>query len=147
MSEEQLGQIIEATHEAIMFADRQGRIRLWNAGCQRLFGFSKAQANGESLDIIIPEHLRKAHWKGFFEAVERGDTLPNRKPATTKALHASGQVVYVVMSFSMVHNRAGEVTGSVAIGRLDEERARRKAEDQKTEKLDATQCPFGGSAA
>jgi PAS domain S-box-containing protein len=46
--------------DALIFIDTQGVIRVWNARCEALFGFSAAEALGQSVDLIIPEHLRGA---------------------------------------------------------------------------------------
>ncbi len=37
-----LGRIVEEAPDALIFADREGAIRLWNAAAERLFGFSAA---------------------------------------------------------------------------------------------------------
>jgi PAS domain S-box-containing protein len=47
--------IVQNAADAIIVADTSGKIRLWNAGAERLFGFSPAEALAQSLDIIIPE--------------------------------------------------------------------------------------------
>jgi PAS domain S-box-containing protein len=47
--------------DAIVYADAEGVIRLWNRGAVRIFGFEEAEAVGSSLDIIIPESLRARH--------------------------------------------------------------------------------------
>jgi len=44
----------------------------WNGACTALFGFSAEEALGQSLDLIIPEHLRAPHWRGFDEAMTNG---------------------------------------------------------------------------
>ena len=121
-----------------MFADCSGVIQFWNHGCERIFGFSSDEAIGKSLDIIIPERLRKAHWKGFFEAVERGDTLPGRRPARTKALSRDGGIIYVEMSFAMAHDAEGTVIGSVAVARPDQSRKKSEEAQATTE----NSCPF-----
>ena len=64
----------ESTSDAIIFADRDGLIRLWNRGAERLFGFSAAEAVGQSLDIISPERLRRAHWEAFDRSLATGQT-------------------------------------------------------------------------
>ena len=51
-------QIVEGAGDAIVYADRDGVVRLWNRGAERMFGFSAAEAIGQSMDIIIPERLR-----------------------------------------------------------------------------------------
>ena len=60
--------------DAVIYADREGVIRFWNAGAQRIFGFSEAEAAGKSLDMIIPENLRPRHWGGFDETMRTGKT-------------------------------------------------------------------------
>jgi PAS domain S-box-containing protein len=57
--------IVEQAPAAIILADREGLIRVWNRASEALFGFGAAEVLGRSLDVIIPEHLRKAHWEGY----------------------------------------------------------------------------------
>jgi PAS domain S-box-containing protein len=59
-----LGAIVEQAPDAIIFADREGLIRVWNRGAQHLFGYAAAEVIGRTLDVIIPERLRLAHWMG-----------------------------------------------------------------------------------
>jgi PAS domain S-box-containing protein len=109
--------IANSMPEALIVADLQGIIRIWNHGSENVFGFSAAEAIGQSLDLIIPERMRKAHWDGFNKAIERGDVLPGRTSMITRSAHKSGEQIYVDMSFAMVKNRAGELVGSMAVAR------------------------------
>jgi len=45
--------------EAIIAADRDGIIRFWNPGAERIFGYIRDDAIGRSLDLIIPERLQQ----------------------------------------------------------------------------------------
>lgn len=67
-------QIVDEAQDAIIFADRDGRIRLWNSGAESIFGYSAEEAKGQSLDLIIPEKLRNRHWKGYRKVMETGST-------------------------------------------------------------------------
>jgi len=109
--------IVEQLSEAIVFADREGVIRIWNRGAEALFGFPAAEALGSSLDIIIPERFRQAHWAGFRQAIECGHTRPGEPVRTTRALHQDGRKLYVDMSFGIVTSGDGSVIGSVALAR------------------------------
>jgi PAS domain S-box-containing protein len=51
-------QIVEHAQDAMIFADRDGIIRLWNAGAEAIFGYRAEEAVGHTSDLIIPEHLR-----------------------------------------------------------------------------------------
>ena len=56
----------------MIYADAVGKIRVWNAGAERIFGFTPEEAIGASLDIIIPERLRERHWTGYFQTMRTG---------------------------------------------------------------------------
>jgi PAS domain S-box-containing protein len=60
--------------DAIVAADAQGVIRFWNPGAERVFGFTAADAVGQSLDLIIPERLRDRHWRGYHEVMRTGQS-------------------------------------------------------------------------
>jgi PAS domain S-box-containing protein len=47
--------------DAIISIDENQRITLFNAGAEKIFGYSKAEVTGVSLDILIPERLRAIH--------------------------------------------------------------------------------------
>jgi PAS domain S-box-containing protein len=97
-----------------------------------LFGYGADEAVGRSLDLIIPERLRPAHWEGFDQAIARGSTAHGRASIITRGLHSSGRQLYVDMSFAVVSNEAGEVVGAAAVARdatqrhLEEKEQRRR---------------------
>lgn len=109
--------VVEQMAEALILADSLGMIRGWNAAATALFGFSREEALGASLDLIIPERLRAAHWAGFNQAIARGATQHGHQARLTRALHAGGQRLYVTMSFAVIVGDNGQVMGSVAVAR------------------------------
>lgn len=124
--------IIDHAADALIYADRQGIIVRWNPAASSLFGFSADDALGANLDLIIPEHLRKAHWAGFSAAMESGRTRLDGRPTLTRGVHRDGRRLYVEMTFAVVKNPAGVAVGSVAMARdvterIEKERAARKA--------------------
>ena len=64
--------LLYSASDAIIATDREGKITFWNPGAERIFGFTAADANGQSLDLIIPENLRARHWSGFRHTMETG---------------------------------------------------------------------------
>ena len=121
MSSKQLSElsqaIVEQSADSIIFADPAGIIRIWNVASERLFGFTAADSVGQSLDLIIPERLREPHWRGYHVAMQSGATKHAGRPTLTKALHKSGETIYVQMSFAVVSSPKNAVLGSVAIAR------------------------------
>ncbi len=110
--------IIEQANDAIIYADLNGNIQRWNATASRLFGFTTEEALGQSLDIIIPERARKAHWDGFNLAIKNKILRLSGKHALTKALHKDqDKKIYIEMSFALIQDDEGEIIGSVAIAR------------------------------
>ena len=62
--------LLAAASDAIIATDRQGVIRFWNPGAERIFQYAGHEAVGRSLDIIIPERLRERHWAGCRRVME-----------------------------------------------------------------------------
>jgi PAS domain S-box-containing protein len=110
--------IVEQAAEAVILADPEGTIRLWNRGAENLFGYSAAEALGANLDLIIPERFRAAHWQGFRRAIESGQLRAAGQARRTRSLHKDGRKLYVELSFALARNDAGTVIGSFAIGRV-----------------------------
>ena len=71
----ELGRAILATgSDAIIATDRDGVVNFWNPGAERIFGFTAAEAIGQSVDLIIPENLRARHWSGFKRFMQTGES-------------------------------------------------------------------------
>jgi PAS domain S-box-containing protein len=109
--------IVEQAAEAIVFADREGIIRIWNRGAERLFGYSAAEALGANLELIIPERFRAAHWAGFGQAMDTGETRYAGRVLRTRSVHKDGGKLYVDLSFGVIRGPDGAVAGAFAIGR------------------------------
>ena len=109
--------IVEQSPDAIVFADRDGAILIWNRGAEAVFGYTAAEVLGQSLDLIIPERLRSAHWEGFRRAVDTGQTKYSGRVLTTRSVHKNGSRLYVDLSFGLARDSVGAVSGAFAIGR------------------------------
>ena len=120
------GLILEQTAEAVIFANKEGVIERWNAAAVTMFGFTASEALGQSLDLVIPDRLRKAHWRGFDAAMGNGKTRLRGRPTLTRGVHKTGQKLYVEMSFALVMDTNGSPLGSVAIARDATERVERE---------------------
>ena len=58
-SRQQFAAIVESSDDAIVSKDLNGIILSWNAGAQRIFGYSPAEAIGQPITIIIPAELQQ----------------------------------------------------------------------------------------
>ncbi len=118
--------ILDDVADALIYADRSGTIRRWNRASTTLFGFTAEDALGQSLDLIIPEHLREAHWRGFDAALESGTMKLAGRPTLTRAQHKDGRKLYIEMTFALVKDAGGAVLGSAAMARDVTERVMRE---------------------
>ena len=109
--------LIEHLADAVIFADREGQIQVWNAGAEAVFGYSPDEVLGRRLDILIPERLRPAHWAGFDAAIETGQMKHGRESLTTRSIHKDGSDLYVDLSFALVKDDTGQILGAVAVAR------------------------------
>lgn len=109
--------VVEQLPDAVIVSDRHGVIQAWNRAAEALFGFAAAEAIGQSLDLIIPERFRKAHWDGFHQAVANGRTRLGSQVRTTRSAHKEGYKLYVDLSFGLVTDATGAVVGATAVAR------------------------------
>jgi PAS domain S-box-containing protein len=116
-SEWLIHQIVQHAPDAIIMADREGIIRVWNAGAQAVFGYSAREALGQSLDLIIPERFRARHWDGFRKVMETGETRYGAELLHVPATRKDQARISVEFSVTLLSDLAGEVLGVAAIMR------------------------------
>ncbi len=68
------GAVMATVSDAIIAADKDNIVRFWNPGAERIFGYTRDEAIGQSLDIIIPDRLRKRHWDGYRRVMAGGES-------------------------------------------------------------------------
>jgi PAS domain S-box-containing protein len=123
-----LQQLVAGAGDAIIVADAQGAITLWNAAAERIFGYAEAEALGKSLDLIIPERQRGRHWDGYQKTMDTGITKYGADLLRVPALHKDGHTLSIAFTVSMLFSEDRKVTGIVAIVR---DETARFAEERK----------------
>ena len=124
--------LVAGMSDAIVYADAEGVIRLWNRGATRVFGFTETEALGRSLDIIIPEGLRERHWRGYRATMRTGQSrYGDGEILSVPALRKDGARVSVEFTIVPFTDDAGRMMGIAAIlrdvtARFEELRALRK---------------------
>jgi PAS domain S-box-containing protein len=116
---EQLGNAVLGTvSDAIVYADREGVIRYWNPGAERLFGFTAAEAGGQSVDLIIPEAQRARHWAGFRKVMDTGESRYGQGDIlAVPGLRKDGTRVSLEFTIVPIHAQGGRMEGMIAIMR------------------------------
>lgn len=124
-------ELVHAIGDAVVVSDAAGAITLWNAAAERMFGFSAQEALGQSLDIIIPERLRKRHWDGYHETMRTGVTRYGTELLRVPATHQDGRAMSIAFTVALLKSGGAEPDAVVAVirdetQRWNEERALRK---------------------
>jgi PAS domain S-box-containing protein len=115
-----LAALVESSEDAIVSKTLEGVIRTWNAGAERLFGYTAAEAVGRPITMIIPperqdeEHEILARIRGG-ERVEHFETVRVTK---------QGRRVDVSLRISPVRDRSGRIIGASKVARDITERKR-----------------------
>jgi PAS domain S-box-containing protein len=124
--------VLSTRSDAIVAADKQGIVRFWNPGAERIFGFSQAEAIGQSLDIIIPERLRQRHWDGYDHAMAAGRSRYGESDIlAVPAIRKDGAPISVEFTVMLLRDRDNQVIGIAALlrdvtKRFEEMRALRR---------------------
>ena len=125
--------IVEESQAAIIFADRDGTIRLWNSGAEVMFGYSAKEALGQNLDLIVPERQRPRHWEGYGRVMATGVTKYGREPLAVPAMTKVGRRISIEFSIALLRSASGEILGAAAI--LQDVTARREQQKQLRTRL------------
>ena len=139
MDERLYRQVVEGSPDAIILGDPEGIIRLWNAGATAIFGFTAAEAVGQSMDLIIPERLRGRHWDGYRKVMATGTSRYGAGDLlAVPAIRKDGSSLSVEFTIQMLKDEAGRITGLGAILRDVTKRFQREKElGRKLKELEA----------
>jgi PAS domain S-box-containing protein len=126
-----LKQLVEAVGDAVMVADAGGAITMWNPACERMFGYTEAEALGQSLDVIIPQRQQQRHWDGFNKTMETGVTRYGNDVLRVPAVHKDGHTLSIAFTVALLRSPDGRISGIAAVirdetARFNDERALRK---------------------
>lgn len=109
--------------DALVIADPAGVIVFWNHAAARLFGWSSDEALGQTLDLIIPERLRRRHWDGYRRVMETGYSDYATRLLEVPALQRSGEALSISFTVTLLRQEGrDDVSGIAALIRDDTER-------------------------
>jgi PAS domain S-box-containing protein len=122
-----LAEIVASSDDAIVAKDLNGIITDWNRGAERLFGYTREEAIGRSILMIIPQERREEETLVLStirsgKRVDHFETVRRRK---------DGVLVDISLTVSPIRNRHGEIIGASKIARDITERKRAEAQVQR----------------
>jgi PAS domain S-box-containing protein len=131
-----LAAIVEASDDAIVSKTLEGVIQSWNAAAERLFGYTAAEAVGQSITLIIPPE-RHEEERTILERLRRGERVDHFE---TVRVAKDGRRIDISLTVSPVRDQEGHVIGASKVARDITERkqldaALREADRRKDEFL------------
>jgi len=112
-SEQLLAAIIDSSDDAIISKNLQSIVTSWNAGAQRIFGYTADEMVGQPINRLFPED-RQMEERVIIERLQRGERVEHFQ---TVRVHKDGQLIDVSLTISPVHNGAGKIVGASKIAR------------------------------
>jgi nitric oxide dioxygenase len=110
--------LLASASDAIVASDREGAVVFWNPGAERIFGFTAAEAIGQSLDLIIPEPQRARHWEGYDRVIASGVSRYGAGDLlAAPGLRKDGARISLEFSIVLVKDAAGQVAAMVSVMR------------------------------
>jgi PAS domain S-box-containing protein len=108
---ELLAAIVASSDDAIVSKTAEGVITSWNAGAERLFGYSAAEAVGQHIRLIVPPD-RQAEEEAIRAAILADETIDHLE---TIRVAKDGRRVEISASISPIHDKAGRIVGAAKV--------------------------------
>ncbi len=105
--------VVDGISEAIVGVDACGKIKLWNAGAERLYGYAAGEILGQDAELLVPLNLRTEAGRLAMRAL-RGERID---PFETTRLRRDGGRVSVELSMAPVRASGGEITAMAIVAR------------------------------
>jgi len=109
--------IVESAPDAVIWADREGIIRVWTQAAENYLGYSKKDAIGQSLGMLIPEVCRDRHWAAYHRWMTTGEDRIAKPFGVIPLIHRDGTTVPMESTFVRVKDADGNTVGAGAIVR------------------------------
>jgi PAS domain S-box-containing protein len=136
--------IVEESQIGILYADREGLIRLWNAGAEAMFGYRADEVLGKSMDLIIPERQRQRHWEGWARVMETGVTRYGREVLAVPAMRKDGSRISIEFNILLLRASTGEILGAAAT--IQDVTERWQQQKELKSRLAALEAQAGGKS-
>ncbi len=127
------GAVVESSNDAIITKSLDGIITGWNKAAEHLFGYSAAEAVGQSIDLIVPED-RKAEARGILNRISSNESIAQHE---TVRIRKDGRQIDVVLNVSPLRSDNGQIIGASKIAhditeeKQSREKLRREIEERQ----------------
>ncbi len=131
MAAQRLAAIVQSSDDAIVGKDLNGIVSSWNAGAERIFGYTASEMLGKSITTLIPADRRDEE-PAILAGIARGERIHHYE---TVRQRKDGTLIDISLTISPIRDGAGTIIGASKIARDITERKRAQAELSRSEKL------------
>lgn len=137
-----LAAIVESSEDAILSKTLDGTILTWNAGAERIYGYSPAEVMGQSIMLLVPPD-RADEETEILERIRRGEPVEHFE---TIRRTKKGELIEVSLTISPIRDASGRIIGASHVARDITERKRLEEQIRRTQKLESLGVLAGGVA-
>jgi PAS domain S-box-containing protein len=114
-------------NDIVVMADSAGTICFWSTGAEKIFGCTREQALGQTLDLIVPPEYRQAHWRGFHSAMASGVVGAEGQAVPFPVQRRDGETTPLRGRLSLLREPEGAVVAAVVVFQNSERQSREKS--------------------
>jgi PAS domain S-box-containing protein/putative nucleotidyltransferase with HDIG domain len=127
-------ELVESSDDAIIGKTLDGIITTWNAGAERIYGYSKAEAVGQPVTMLVPAD-RLAELARIMKQLEQGARVENLE---TVRVRKDGIAIHLSITVSPIVDASGNILGASTIARDITERVRAQEKiERQVQRLNA----------
>jgi PAS domain S-box-containing protein len=120
---QRLASIVQFSDDAIISKSLKGKIESWNAGAERIFGYTASEAVGQSVEMLIPAD-RLDEEPEIINRIRRGERIEHYE---TVRRRKDGSLIDISLTVSPIMDADGRVISASKIARDITERKRTEA--------------------
>ena len=137
-----LAAIVESSEDAIVSKDSDGTVLTWNAGAERIYGYSAAEIIGKPMSLLLPAD-RQDEEADILDQLRRGERVNHFE---TTRVRKDGRIIHVSLTISPVRDESGSILGASHIARDITERKQFEEQLRQTQRLESLGVLAGGIA-
>lgn len=137
-----LAALVESAHNAIFIKSLENIITFWNAGAERIYGYTEAEILGQHLSKLVPTNLY--HEISYLHhKILDGEYVSSYE---TRRLRKDGTEIWISLSLSPIKNRSGEIIGISSIAHDITEQKTLEQQVQRAQRIESIGVLAGGIA-
>ena len=138
----QLAAIVDSSEDAIVSKDLDGLVLTWNAGAERLYGYTAEEAVARHIGFLLPVD-RYSEEQNILAKIRRGERTEHFE---TTRLRKDGKLIEISLTISPIRNTAGIVVGASHVARDITSRKALDRQMRQTQRLESIGVLAGGIA-